>query len=109
MRIKIFNIIHFTTALLFTGILFSFTENESSIKPYFMSDATTDTQQLETATFGTGCFWCTEAIFQQLDGVGLINLSWLFGKNKPPKRSSHEITLEDLERILKIGKWIDPQ
>ncbi len=24
---------------------------------------------LRTATLGTGCFWCTEAIFQQLDGV----------------------------------------
>jgi peptide-methionine (S)-S-oxide reductase len=23
----------------------------------------------DTATFGTGCFWCTEAIFEQLDGV----------------------------------------
>ena len=29
----------------------------------------TDTQQLETATLANGCFWCTEAIFQQLDGV----------------------------------------
>lgn len=23
----------------------------------------------DTATFGNGCFWCTEAIFQQVDGV----------------------------------------
>lgn len=23
----------------------------------------------DTATLGTGCFWCTEAIFQQLEGV----------------------------------------
>lgn len=26
-------------------------------------------RKTDTATLGTGCFWCTEAIFQQLDGV----------------------------------------
>jgi len=25
--------------------------------------------KLETATFGTGCFWCTEAIYERLEGV----------------------------------------
>ncbi len=28
-----------------------------------------DALQTDTATLGTGCFWCTEAIFQQLKGV----------------------------------------
>ncbi len=37
------------------------------------------TAKLDTATFGTGCFWCTEAIFQQLEGVEKVTSGYSGG------------------------------
>lgn len=37
---------------------------------------------LETATFGSGCFWCTEAIFENLKGVQSV-VSGYSGGNVP--------------------------
>lgn len=36
----------------------------------------------DTATFGSGCFWCTEAVFQQLKGVDTV-LPGYSGGNRP--------------------------
>lgn len=38
----------------------------------------------ETITFGSGCFWCVEAIFQQLDGVISATSGYSGGKTDNP-------------------------
>ena len=40
--------------------------------------------QTDTATFGTGCFWCTEAIFQELNGVLNVTSGYSGGSTRNP-------------------------
>lgn len=38
----------------------------------------------DTATFGTGCFWCTEAVFQQMEGVLKVTSGYSGGHIENP-------------------------
>ena len=52
-----------------------------------MIDKKTETRQImesnmALATFGNGCFWCTEAIFEQLKGVENVVPGYAGGNTK---------------------------
>ena len=59
--------------ILFTTLSISAQKNNKSMK-----------ENLAIATFGNGCFWCTEAIFQQLKGVETVLPGYTGGAVKNP-------------------------
>ena len=48
------------------------------------TSAVVSPEQLETATLGSGCFWCTEAVFLELKGVKSVVSGYTGGKVKNP-------------------------
>ena len=40
--------------------------------------------ELQKATFGAGCFWCVEAVFERLDGVKSVVAGYSGGKRSNP-------------------------
>lgn len=65
---------------------------------------------LELATFGGGCFWCTEAVFQQLEGVESVVSGYSGGTVKNPSyeevctgRTGHAEVVQIYYNPEKIG------
>lgn len=61
---------------------------------------------METATFAGGCFWCTEAVFLQLDGVASVRSGYIGGKTINP--TYNEIGKGDTGHAEAIEISFDP-
>jgi peptide-methionine (S)-S-oxide reductase len=53
-------------------------------KKLIKKEKVTTTENMELATFGGGCFWCTEAIFEQLKGIQKVESGYSGGHVKNP-------------------------
>jgi len=62
----------------------------------------TQTDSLEVAVFGGGCFWCTEAVFSQLKGVKNLTSGYAGGTHQNPNYFLVSEELTGHAEVIKI-------
>jgi peptide-methionine (S)-S-oxide reductase len=88
--------------------------SENSADPDATDDGTTDAKpkpapkngeksaKLEEATFGSGCFWCGEAVFEQLKGVKSVVSGYSGGKVPDPSYEQVSTGLTGHAEVIEI-------
>src|SRR6187551_3217253 len=76
------NIIPFAVLLFIVGT--SCGQKSEPVKTTAVNTKQINMKGLQLATFGSGCFWCTEAVFQQVDGVEKVESGYAGGQVKNP-------------------------
>jgi peptide-methionine (S)-S-oxide reductase len=72
----------FLLLLLITPLTLSCTAQEKERPSPLLTEE--EKASLETATFGAGCFWCVEAVFESLDGVKAVESGYMGGETENP-------------------------
>lgn len=68
---------------------------------------TDSTIHLESATFGGGCFWCTEAVFTELKGVHEVKPGYMGGQLQAP--TYEQVCTGETGHVEVIRVLFDPQ
>ena len=66
-----------------------------------------DTAGLTAAVFASGCFWCSEEVFEQLNGVRRVVSGYTGGKTKNP--TYQEVSTGATGHAEAIQIWYDPK
>lgn len=69
--------------ILFAILTLSFACTDAKQGKHFDNKVTME-QNLDTAIFAAGCFWCTEAVFQELEGVEKVESGYIGGTKANP-------------------------
>jgi len=82
--------------------------SEGTAEPKPQEDVSQSTpENLETATFGAGCFWCTEAVMERLPGVHMVDSGYMGGKTENP--TYHDVTTGTTGHAEVIQVQFDPE
>jgi len=65
-----------------------------------------DKKELETITLGAGCFWCVEAVFDQIEGVESAESGYMGGHVKNP--SYEQVITKTTGHIEVVQVKFDP-
>lgn len=79
----------------------------SMIQAFKNSNDMNEQKNYEVATFGTGCFWCTEAVFERLNGVDRVVSGYSGGHVKDP--SYKEVTTGRTGHAEVCQVFFDPE
>jgi len=71
-------------AALFLAAAFFMNACSQTSQKTTMTETKNTNSAYDTATFGAGCFWCVEAVFQQLKGVIKVTSGYSGGETKNP-------------------------
>ena len=92
---------------LLMSLMTSYAIEGSGLQPPAIKTAPKDNNQMEQATFGGGCFWCTEAVYQQLQGVTKVVSGYSGGSKDNPTYKEISTGLTGHAEVIQID--FDPQ